>query len=108
MRSPQYARLTCSLAVIVTSLSFWATASGTASSDPIAVGARRVAGDDLLLVPGLGGSLPLYLFTEGLATPAVTVPIANHDNNQHATSENLRIANLWYAMDLYAALLTMQ
>ena len=69
--------------------------------------ARRVTGDELLLVPGLGGSLPLYLFTDVLAKPTIIVPVANHDNNQHAANENLRIANLWYAMELYAALLTM-
>jgi hypothetical protein len=32
----------------------------------------------------------------------------NHDNNQHAANENLRIANLWYAVELYAALLTIR
>ncbi len=60
----------------------------------------------LVLAPGLGGTLPLYLFTDVAGKPAVNVPVANHDNNQHAPDENLRIANLWYAIDLYAALLT--
>jgi acetylornithine deacetylase/succinyl-diaminopimelate desuccinylase-like protein len=71
------------------------------------IGAARRAAPDVLLVPALGGSLPLYLFTDGLGHPAVIVPIANHDNNQHAPDENLRIGNLWYGMDLYAALLSM-
>ena len=62
----------------------------------------------VLLVPALGGSLPLYLFTEKLGKPAIILPIANHDNNQHASNENLRIGNLWYAIDMYAALLTMR
>ncbi|MDT8340633.1 MAG: M20/M25/M40 family metallo-hydrolase [Longimicrobiales bacterium] len=61
----------------------------------------------LVLTPGLGGSLPLYLFSDGLGKPFVNVPVANHDNNQHAPDENLRIANLWYAIELYAQLLTM-
>jgi len=74
----------------------------------IAAAARRAAGDDLLLVPTLGGSLPLYHFTDGLGMPAIIVPIANHDNNQHAPNENLRLGNLWYAIDLYAALFTME
>ena len=69
--------------------------------------ARRVAGDELVLLPGMGGSLPLYLFTDVLRKPAVIVPVANHDNNQHAPDENLRVANLWYAIDLFGALLTM-
>ena len=68
---------------------------------------RQAAGDDLVLIPALGGSLPLYLFTEVMAKPALVVPIANHDDNQHAADENLRTANLWYGIDLYAALFTM-
>jgi acetylornithine deacetylase/succinyl-diaminopimelate desuccinylase-like protein/pimeloyl-ACP methyl ester carboxylesterase len=84
-------------------------AARTRMDDPyvqaVIAAARRAAGDSLLLVPGLGGSLPLYLFTDVLGKPAITVPIANHDNNQHAADENLRIGNLWYGMDLYAALL---
>ncbi|HEX9728256.1 MAG TPA: M20/M25/M40 family metallo-hydrolase [Gemmatimonadales bacterium] len=69
--------------------------------------ARRASDQALVLVPGLGGSLPLYLFTSVLGKPAVILPIANHDDNQHAPDENLRLANLWYGIDLYGALLTM-
>ena len=35
------------------------------------------------------------------------VPIANHDDNQHDPDENLRIANLWYGIDLFAELFSM-
>ena len=70
--------------------------------------ADRAFGEGSLVVaPGMGGTLPLYLFTDVAQKPAIIVPVANHDNNQHAPDENLRIANLWYAIDLYAALLTM-
>ena len=69
--------------------------------------AKVVAGDDLILLPTLGGSLPLYLFTDELKKPAIVVPIANHDNNQHAADENLRIGNLWYGIKLMSALMTM-
>ncbi len=86
-------------------------AARTAMDLPAARGviraARRVDGDALLLVPTLGGSLPIYLFTDFLGMPAIITPIANHDNNQHAPNENLRLGNLWRAIDLYAALLTM-
>ncbi len=64
--------------------------------------------NSLVLMPTLGGSLPLYLFTENLQKPVVIVPIANHDNNQHAPDENLRLANLWYGIDLMGSLLTME
>ncbi len=69
---------------------------------------RRVAGKELVILPSAGGSLPLYLFNEILDAPVVMVPIANHDDNQHAPDENLRLANLWYGVDLFAALFTMQ
>lgn len=69
---------------------------------------QLAAGGDALMVPALGGSLPLYLFTEGLGKPAIVLPIANHDNNQHASNENIRIGNLWYGIDLYASLLAMR
>ena len=71
--------------------------------------ADRIFGSEsLLIAPGMGGTLPLYLFTDVAGKPAIVVPVANHDNNQHAENENLRIANLWYAIELYAALLTME
>jgi acetylornithine deacetylase/succinyl-diaminopimelate desuccinylase-like protein len=68
---------------------------------------RAFVGDKLILMPALGGSLPLYLFTDLLQKPAIIVPIANHDNNQHASNENLRIANLWYGIDLMGVIMTM-
>ena len=30
-----------------------------------------------------------------LKAPLVIFPIANHDDNQHAANENLRLQNLW-------------
>jgi acetylornithine deacetylase/succinyl-diaminopimelate desuccinylase-like protein len=91
-------------------------ASRTSMADPFAqsvmaaasAAADRAFGEGALIVaPGMGGTLPLYLFTDVAGKPAIVVPVANHDNNQHAPDENLRIANLWYAIDLYAALFTM-
>ena len=74
----------------------------------IVAAAHAVSGDALILLPSLGGSLPLYLFTELFDAAAVIVPVANHDDNQHAPDENLRVANLWYAIDLFGALLTVR
>jgi acetylornithine deacetylase/succinyl-diaminopimelate desuccinylase-like protein len=74
----------------------------------VVAAARRAAGErEVVLSPGSGGSLPLYLFTEELQKPILMVPIANHDDLQHAPDENLRVWNLWYGMDLYAQLFTM-
>jgi len=75
--------------------------------EPVIQAARRAAGRELLLTPTLGGSLPLYLFEELHGAPLVIVPIANHDNRQHGPDENIRIANLWYGVELFAALFTM-
>jgi acetylornithine deacetylase/succinyl-diaminopimelate desuccinylase-like protein len=40
-----------------------------------------------------------------LGTPVIGLPIANHDNNQHAANENLRLKNLWDGIAVYASLL---
>ena len=91
-------------------------AARTSMADPFAqsvMAAASAAADrafgpgSLVVAPGMGGTLPLTPFTDLLGKPAIIVPVANHDNNQHAPDENLRIANLWYAIDLYAQLLTM-
>ena len=86
-------------------------ASRTSMEEPnakaIVKAVRAFVGDELILMPALGGSLPLYLFTDLLKKPAIIVPIANHDNNQHAANENLRIANLWYGIDLMGVIMTM-
>ena len=86
-------------------------ASRTSMNDPYAQeiinATRSFVGDDLILMPSLGGSLPIYLFTDYLKQPVIIVPVANHDSNQHAPNENLRIANLWYGIDLMGVILTM-
>jgi acetylornithine deacetylase/succinyl-diaminopimelate desuccinylase-like protein len=68
--------------------------------------AARAAGEPAIALPTLGGSVPLHPFEAALAAPAVILPIANPDNNQHAADENLRLGNLWYGVDLLALLLT--
>ncbi len=64
----------------------------------------RDVAPDLIMTPNMGGSLPLYLFAEAAeGTPIIILPIANHDNNQHAENENMRIRNLWEGIAAYAA-----
>ncbi len=58
-------------------------------------------------VPTMGGSVPLEAIEHAVHTHTITVPIANHDNNQHSFNENMRIQNLWDGIELMAALLTM-
>jgi acetylornithine deacetylase/succinyl-diaminopimelate desuccinylase-like protein len=68
--------------------------------------AMEMAVGKILRVPTLGGSVPMYLFAEKLKTPILLVPIANYDNNQHASNENIRLKNLFDGIDIYAALFT--
>ena len=63
--------------------------------------------EEILQVPSLGGSLPLYLITDYLKQPLVIVPIANHDNNQHSPDENIMVSNLLYGVEAMHAILTM-
>lgn len=65
---------------------------------------RRIA-PDLIVTPSMGGSLPLHEFGSRLSAPIVILPLANHDNNQHAENENIRLQNLWDAMRIYGAVL---
>jgi acetylornithine deacetylase/succinyl-diaminopimelate desuccinylase-like protein len=61
------------------------------------------AGHDPVLLPTSGGSLPIHLFEEASKAPVIVFPIANHDNNQHAANENLRLQNLWDGIEVFAA-----
>ena len=60
---------------------------------------------DPVLIPTSGGSVPLYIFTQMLDIPTISVPIVNHDNNQHQPNENLRIGHYWQGIETLAALL---
>ncbi len=72
----------------------------------LAQAATLAAGREAVIMPTLGGSLPLHDLVEVLAVPTVILPIANPDNNQHAANENMRVGQLWYGVDLWALLLT--
>jgi acetylornithine deacetylase/succinyl-diaminopimelate desuccinylase-like protein len=61
--------------------------------------------NDLILTPSMGGSLPLDSFATRMETPIIVLPLANHDNNQHAENENIRLQNMWDAMSIYGVIL---
>lgn len=58
-----------------------------------------------VLLPSLGGSLPIVHFQELLGVPIIGVSVANHDNNQHQQDENIRLGHLWQGLETFAALL---
>ena len=45
----------------------------------------------VIKLPTMGGSVPLYMISQILHAPTITTPIANHDNNQHSSDENIRL-----------------
>ena len=65
---------------------------------------EAMQGKPVIVVPMLGGSVPMSMFTDTLQVPVIDVPIVNHDNNQHAAHENLRLQNLWDGIEVFAAL----
>lgn len=64
---------------------------------------QRHTGQPAVKLPTLGGSVPLYQFTDVLGVPTVGLPIVNHDNNQHSPNENLRLGHLWSGIEVLAA-----
>jgi acetylornithine deacetylase/succinyl-diaminopimelate desuccinylase-like protein len=83
-------------------------AARTRLDDPMAQRAAAVVeemtGASIVVAPTLGGSVPMYLFKGSSDTPVIGVPLANFDNNQHASDENLRLQNLWDAIEIFAGL----
>ncbi len=82
------------------------TPVGSPLGDWALAAAGAAAGEPAVALPTFGGSVPLHSFVSELAAPVVITPFANHDNNQHAADENLRLGNLWYGVDLLASLIT--
>jgi acetylornithine deacetylase/succinyl-diaminopimelate desuccinylase-like protein len=77
----------------------------TPAAKAVIAAATKAARGAVVIAPSLGGSVPLYMFDELFHVPIVGIPIANHDDNQHAANENLRLQNLWDGIDTYAALM---
>lgn len=66
---------------------------------------QEAVGGPVVALPTLGGSLPMYTFEKVLHVPLIVLPIVNHDNNQHAANENVRLQNLFDGIDVYAGVL---
>lgn len=81
------------------------TDMGLPVSQAVIAAAGKAAGRPVALIPMVGGSVPLTIFDAALKTPLIGLPIANHDDDQHAPNENLRLQNLWDGIDLYAAMI---
>jgi acetylornithine deacetylase/succinyl-diaminopimelate desuccinylase-like protein len=53
-------------------------------------------------LPTLGGTLPLWVFTETLGIPALWIPAANSDNQQHDVNEHFVLRHFFQQTALYA------
>ena len=69
----------------------------TPSNAPIANYVRTAITESLGIqpveIPLMGGTVPITPFIQTLGIPAMIVPLANSDNNQHSPNENLRLGN---------------
>jgi acetylornithine deacetylase/succinyl-diaminopimelate desuccinylase-like protein len=80
----------------------------TSMNDPVAQtvirAIERAKGAPIGQAFSLGGTVPMFLLAGSKHTPVLGVPIANHDDNQHAADENLRLQNLWDAIEVFATI----
>lgn len=74
-------------------------------AEPIRQAIVAAQGEEPLLVPSAGGSLPDYAFTKILGLPAFTVPYANADEANHAPNENMELDRFINGIKTSAAML---
>jgi acetylornithine deacetylase/succinyl-diaminopimelate desuccinylase-like protein len=77
----------------------------TPAARSVVAAAGKAARGPIALLPMMGASVPIYLFADIFKVPVIGLPIVNHDNNQHAANENLRLQNLWDGIQTYAAMI---
>jgi acetylornithine deacetylase/succinyl-diaminopimelate desuccinylase-like protein len=82
------------------------TPLGSPYLDAIRSGAAEGLGEEPLLLPALGGSLPLHVFTGQLGLPCYGIPFANVDEANHAPNENLELNRFYSGITASAAILT--
>jgi acetylornithine deacetylase/succinyl-diaminopimelate desuccinylase-like protein len=73
--------------------------------EAIAAVERAHGGEEAVLLPTLGGSVPLWAFTDILGLPTLVVPYANAGNRQHSPNEHLRLDHLYQGIRTTAELL---
>jgi acetylornithine deacetylase/succinyl-diaminopimelate desuccinylase-like protein len=62
-------------------------------------------GEPAVVLPTMGGSVPLWAFTDILGLPTIVVPYANANNRQHSPNEHLRLDHLFQGVRTTAQLL---
>jgi acetylornithine deacetylase/succinyl-diaminopimelate desuccinylase-like protein len=72
---------------------------------PIRQAILAAQGEEPLIVPAMGGSLPNYVFTKTLGLPTFVVPYANADEANHAPNENMEVERIIKGIRTGAAML---
>jgi acetylornithine deacetylase/succinyl-diaminopimelate desuccinylase-like protein len=75
------------------------------ASRAVVAAVEECIGGPVIQLPSLGGSIGWEVFARVLDRPIIGVPIVNHDNNQHAADENVRLQNLWDGIEVFAGLM---
>lgn len=75
-------------------------------AQPITRALRQVHGENPLLVPSLGGSLPTYVFRTILNLASFVVPYGNPDQANHAPNENMEVGRFFNGIKTSAAMLS--
>lgn len=83
--------------------------SKTPLDSPFAPILRRAVtlgqGEEPLIMPAMGGSLPEYVWTKILGVPAFVIPYANPDEANHAPNENLELERFYKGIKTGAAIM---
>jgi acetylornithine deacetylase/succinyl-diaminopimelate desuccinylase-like protein len=74
-------------------------------TEPIFRAIATAQGDEPLIVPAMGGSLPNYVFTRIMKLPTFLVPYANFDEANHAPNENIEVERFLKGIKTGAAML---
>jgi len=76
------------------------------SREIIAAVERAHGGERAVLLPTMGGSVPMWVFTDILKLPTLLVPYANQNNRQHGPNEHMKLDHLFQGIRTTAQLLT--
>jgi len=72
---------------------------------PIQRALALTEGEEPMLHPAMGGSLPEYAFTKTLGVPCFGVPFANPDEANHAPNENMEVERFFRGIKTAAAIM---
>ncbi len=75
------------------------------SREIIAAVERAHGGERAVLLPTMGGTVPMWVFTDLLKLPTLLVPYANENNRQHGPNEHMRLDHLFQGIRTTARLL---